>query len=110
MKSRRTKACEIPPKVKENVYLRDGCHCLGCARWVPESKACAHYIARAHGGLGIEENILTLCDDCHNLLDKVPGERSERLRKELHDYLAGHYGEDFEKKCVYDKWGDIFGK
>lgn len=105
MKSKRRKACEIPKDVKQRVYERDGEQCVGCGRWVPERNACAHFIARAHGGLGIEKNILTLCDDCHNLLDKVAGERSERLKEELRDYLRGFYGEGFEKECVYDKWG-----
>ena len=29
----------------------------------------AHYLSRAHSGLGIEENIVTLCMKCHHNYD-----------------------------------------
>ena len=69
MKSKRTKATDIPQKVKQAVWERDGGRCVvcGCCRNVMPN---AHFIPRSKGGLGIEENIVTLCtnlteNQCH---------------------------------------------
>lgn len=62
VKSKRSKACDIPGKVKETVFERDKGCCIVCGRpGFPN----AHYLSRARGGLGIEQNIVTLCPDCH---------------------------------------------
>ena len=63
--SKRSKACEIPPKVKEIVWNRDNQRCISCGIWVPKTFANAHFIKRSQGGLGIPENIVTLCSKCH---------------------------------------------
>lgn len=64
----RTKACAISKKVKEAVFKRDRGKCILCGKpGLPE----AHYIARSQGGLGKEENIVTLCRPCHNKLDQT---------------------------------------
>lgn len=78
MKSERTKALAISPKVKKTVYERDGGRCILCGstRGLPE----AHYIPRSAGGLGIEENIVTLCRFCHHKLDQTT-ERAELLER-----------------------------
>ena len=65
-KSKRAKATDIPKAVKEKVFERDNGCCVFCGRpGLPN----AHYISRAHGGLGIEENILTACPECHRRMD-----------------------------------------
>lgn len=106
MKSKRTKACEIPKAVKHKVYERDNHHCLWCGRWVPERCACAHFIARAHGGLGIEENIVTLCDDCHRLMDFGTGETPAEIKEAVYAHLRAVYGAEkiTAEHLVYDKW------
>ena len=106
MKSRSTKACEIPSAVKRRVYERDKERCVGCGRWCPPRCACAHYISRAHLGLGIEENIVTLCDECHRIYDKVPGERAEAIRLAIYTHLRSIYGAEkiTRDALVYDKW------
>lgn len=55
MKSKRSKATDIPQKVKQAVWERDGGRCVvcGCCRNVMPN---AHFISRSKGGLGIEEN------------------------------------------------------
>ena len=64
--NKRTKATSIPHKVKQAVAIRDGGRCIFCGRpGYPE----AHYISRARGGLGIPENIITVCRDCHRRMD-----------------------------------------
>ena len=65
MKSKRSKACDISQKVKELVWDRDEHKCIICGRYVPKTCANAHFIKRSQGGLGIPENVVTLCPQCH---------------------------------------------
>ena len=58
----------------------------------------AHWLSRAHGGLGIEENILTLCFNCHRRLDQSV-ERKE-LKETLKQYLQKKYP-NWETKCMH---------
>ena len=98
-KHRQTKACEISKAVKLAVYERDGGICLNCARpGLPE----AHYIGKAQGGLGIEENIVTLCRECHRLYDN--SEQRGRIRIKLRAYLRSKYPDWDEKKLYYKKY------
>lgn len=61
----------------------------------------AHYIARSHGGLGIEENIITACVRCHQEMDN--GKQSLRYREVARRYLASRYANWSEDKLVYKK-------
>lgn len=107
----RTKELAIPLPVKMKVAKRDSCCgwpcCILCGRTAPAgatwSFSCAHYISRAQGGLGIEENILTLCPRCHREYD---GERRQELRPFLAHYLREHYPDWDESKLYYSKEGD----
>lgn len=59
-----TKACDIPMDVKKRVWERDDHRCVICGSTYTAAPN-AHYIPRSHLGLGIEENIVTLCMPCH---------------------------------------------
>ena len=104
---KRTKALSIPVKVKEAVARRDSFDgwpcCLLCGTPAPSENQLAfsnaHFISRSHGGLGIEENILTLCWLCHQRYDNS-SERSE-LREELRGYLKNRYPNWDEKNLIY---------
>lgn len=98
-KSQRTKALEIPPRVKEAVYERDGGACIWCAK---QGQPNAHYIPRSRGGLGIEENILTLCWDCHMKYDQT--DNRERMGVFFKGYLKSKYADWDETKLVYKKY------
>ena len=98
MKSKRTKALEIPMKVKEKVYERDGGLCVMCGRMGMPN---AHFIARSQGGLGIEENILTLCFYCHNKYDQSI--HRQKMREYFREYLQSKYPEWDEENLVYKK-------
>ena len=98
--SKRAKACEIPGWVKQNVYRRDNGQCLVC--WRPGDPV-AHFIPRTMGGLGIPENILTLCWECHQKYDKGPMEQREGLREYFRDYLMSQYDGWDESKLIYKK-------
>ena len=107
----RTTALAIPRRVKEAVATRDSVKCwpccILCGRTAPTSNplafSCAHYISRGQGGLGIEENILTLCPTCHREYD---GERRRELRPILERHLREHYPGWDENKLYYSKEGD----
>ena len=96
---KRTKALAIPPQVKRRVMERDGEYCVVCGRWggLPN----AHYIARSHGGLGIEENIVTLCPECHNAYDNSPLRRI--IGAQIENYLKSQYPDWDESKLYYKK-------
>ena len=94
-----TKALAITTKVKATVFERDGGRCVICSRM---GNPDAHFIARSQGGLGIEENIVTLCRDCHRDYDnsyKRPFYR-EIIREHLEEFYPNFSDED----RVYKKW------
>lgn len=97
MKSKRTKACDISPKVKNAVWERDNHYCVLCGN--PAAMPNAHFIPRSQGGLGIEENIVTLCNHCHREYDATTN-RSE-IREELGLYLKSKYPNWDEKNLYY---------
>lgn len=96
---KRTKACAISKKTKEIVYKRDGGCCIFCGHpGLPE----AHVVPRSHGGLGCEENIVTVCRTCHDKLDNSV-ERQQMLQ-EAAEHLKRFYSDWNEKDLIYDKW------
>jgi predicted CXXCH cytochrome family protein len=100
-KSRRAKACDIPQSVKMRVWERDGGRCIICGN--PHAAPNAHYIRRSQGGLGIEENIVTLCLECHEEYDN--GSKRKEYGEKIRKYLKDHYPGWDESKLIYRKWG-----
>ena len=106
---KRTKELQITRDTKKRVARRDAqddwpC-CVYCGLPAPMDAplafSCAHYIARAHGGLGIEQNILTLCPRCHNEYDKT--ESHEKMKAYFRDYLSEKYEDWQEQDLSYKK-------
>ena len=98
-KSKRSQACSISKEVKEKVFERDGGHCIIChLPGMPD----AHYIRRSQGGLGIEQNVVTLCRVCHTKFDDgfYRSEYGDIIRK----YLQGLYENWNEEDLYYRKW------
>lgn len=103
MKSKRTRACEISQKTKEIVWNRDNHRCVICKRYVPRTYANAHFIKRSQGGLGIPENIVTLCSECHFKEDF--GKDTKLYERQIENYLKSIYGTNWSKeKLVYKKY------
>ena len=102
----RTKKTNIPRSVKERVYERDKGKCLICGRTVYVDNACCHYISRARLGMGIEENVISLCHDCHRRFDGADRKLFEDL---IREYLISKYPGWDERKLVYSKWSWIEG-
>ena len=101
MKSKRSKATDIPMKVKKVVWERDNHCCIVCDRTY-SAMPNAHYIPRSQGGLGIEENVATLCNRCHYDYDQTT--QRHVLKQIIREYLQSKYEDWNEEKLVYKKW------
>lgn len=108
-KAQRTKALEIPLEVKKAVAERDSIDghpcCIWCGLTAPTTNPLAfsnaHYIPRSQGGLGIEQNILTLDWECHLRYDQ--SEHREEMQEYFKDYLKTKYPDWDEDKLIYKK-------
>ena len=97
--SKRALALAITPEVKRIVHERDKGRCVYCGRYgLPE----AHFIPRSKGGLGIEENILTLCRQCHDMFDH--SRYRQNMREFFRKYLQSKYPEWEEEKLYYRRF------
>lgn len=101
----RTKALDISPAVKRAVWERDGHHCIICGRH--DAAPNAHFIARSQGGLGIEQNIVTLCLDCHSKYDNSEARKGYRIA--IRHYLMSKYP-DWDERDLYYKKGELYDK
>lgn len=110
MKSKRSKLTDIPMSVKKKVFERDNGCCVICGNnynVMPN----AHYIPRSKGGLGIEENIVTLCTEltpnkCHRKYDFGTKEQQEKIHDSIKNYLQSKYEDWNEDKLIYKKWSN----
>jgi 5-methylcytosine-specific restriction endonuclease McrA len=113
MKSKRSKACDISQAVKEKVWERDNGRCVVCGNnynVMPNS----HFISRANGGLGIEENIVTLCTNfttnkCHYKYDNGTREEREQIGAIIENYLKSKYLNWNKENLTYKK-GELNGQ
>ena len=102
-----TKARDFSKKAKEAIAERDSVQgwpcCVYCGRAAPAPLAYsnAHFIARSQGGLGIPENGLTLCPECHGRYDQT--EHRESMRGYFREYLKEHYDDWSEDALIYRK-------
>ena len=107
MKSKRSKATDIPMSVKKKVFERDNGRCVLCGNYCNVMPN-AHFIPRSKGGLGIEENIITLCTEltpnkCHRRYDFGTKEEREEIRQYLREYLKSKYDNWNEDDLIYKK-------
>lgn len=95
---RQTKYTNISAAVKKAVYIRDNGRCVLCGK--PGDPWC-HVIPRSKGGLGREENVVTLCLDCHRCYDQ--GTERKALYAILVAYLKGFYPDWNREDMIYRK-------
>ena len=95
-----TKACAITLETRKRVFKRDKGLCVLCGRRVHESCSNAHFVSRAQLGKGIEENILTLCPECHR---KYDGADRNKIKPHLMSYLKSQYSDWNIQNLVYRK-------
>lgn len=95
---KRSSACDISAKVKRIVLDRDKV-CIICGQ---PGEPNAHYIRRSQNGLGIKENVVTLCVHCHH--EQHFGIRSQAITLQMKQYLDRHYPDFPDEQRIYDKW------
>lgn len=95
----RTKAVAIKPAVRRKVEARDNYCCIFCGS--PHARGEAHFINRSQGGLGIEENLVTVCRACHAQMDD--GQARTIYRNFAESYLKTLYPDWDKAKLVFDK-------
>lgn len=101
-KHKQTKEKDIPKKVKIAVWNRDKHKCIFCNKVVDVFFANAHFIPRSAGGLGIEQNIFTACENCH--IEQDNGKNTKLYDEKAERYLKRIYGANWDKKnLVYKK-------
>ena len=99
--TKRTKELGIAKKTKLIVWERDNHRCIFCGKLVPWNLANSHFIKRSHGGLGIERNILTNCEECHKKFDDTTDR--EKMWEHAERYLMSKY-KDFDiRDLIYKK-------
>ena len=104
-----TKARDFSRSAKEEIADRDCIDgwpcCVFCGLPAPSENLLAfsnaHFISRAQGGLGIPENGLTLCPDCHRQYDQSTSRKE--MRSYFREYLHEHYPTWNEEKLYYRK-------
>lgn len=101
-KHKETKETDISDEVKKIVWERDNHRCIICNKEVPMKCANAHYIKRSQGGLGIEQNICTLCPECH--FEEDMGQNTKLYEQKMKTYLKSKYDEWDEKKLYFKKY------
>lgn len=94
-----TKATAISKATKDAVYKRDGGHCIICGSMYGQPNA--HVVRRSRGGIGIEQNIVTLCPFCHREFDE--GRNRELYGNMIVGYLKEFYPDWDWKDMVYRK-------
>ena len=107
MKSKRSKACDIPQKVKDVVWERDNGRCVVCGNRYNVMPN-AHFISRANGGLGIEQNIVTLCTNltenkCNYKFDNGSAAEKEKIGNQIENYLKSKYPDWSKENLIYKK-------
>ncbi len=99
MKSKRSKACDISKAVKDRVWERDNHCCIVCGS--PYAMPNAHFIRRSKSGQGIEQNIVTLCHNCHHQCDNGTGEQQAMYKAKIKEYLISKYPDWNEEDLIY---------
>ena len=101
MASKMSKACDISPKVRQEVLERDDHRCIICGR--NHGLQIAHYISRARGGKGIPQNLAVMCVVCHGNYDNSKHHKEYKFLFEC--YLKSKYDNWNKKDLIYRKWG-----
>lgn len=99
--SRQAKALNISQKVKKIVWERDGKCCILCGN--PEAMPNAHVVPRSAGGMGVEQNVVTLCCGCHRRLDQTTERKT--LLEQVTDYIKAVYPGWTPESVTYKKYG-----
>lgn len=101
----RTKATDISQKTRKLVALRDNGLCIICGRMGISN---AHIVPRSQGGLGIEQNIVTLCPQCHHEFDN--GKESWFYKEKIYEYIKKLYPNWDAENMKFKKYNYCYKK
>ena len=95
--NRRTKSTAISQKVKKIVFERDKGLCIICGRQgFPDS----HIVRRSQGGMGVEQNIVTMCRQCHYDYDGIG---RKWMKPIVEEYIKAFYPDWSEESVIYKR-------
>lgn len=101
-----TKATSVTNKVRDTVLERDNNQCVSCGS--RNNLTIAHvFINRSHGGLGVKENLATVCMQCHHEYDNGKKTEQEYRRAVIQGYMLNIYGQPNLKRLKYNKWDEL---
>jgi len=86
----RQQATSISKEVREQVLKRDNDRCVICgSNFNLQIHHC--FINRSHGGLGVKENLVTLCCQCHFYADNGRTEQMNAVNNVIYGYMKSKY-------------------
>lgn len=99
-------ACDITENVKRIVWERDKHRCVVCGS--PLANPSCHIVPRSKLGMGVETNVVTLCNafgnNHHFLYDSGPKATREKIDSIIVDHMKSIYGESWNKEDqIYKK-------
>lgn len=90
-------------KTKRKVWNRDRGICVACTK---KGHDIAHYIGKGQQGLGIEQNLVVLCRDCHHNYDNGKNmQKHDEIKLKIKTHLCliyPHWDESTLK--LKNKW------
>lgn len=100
--SKQSKACDVKKGIRAYVLDRDKRRCVVCGEstWLQMAHV---FVSRAHGGLGVPENIATLCVLCHMKMDNGRSHDQQHVQSIVHGYMRNIYPNVDIKKLKYTK-------
>lgn len=107
LKFKKTSPGEISFDVKMKVIKRDKGRCVYCGD-SKHAEPNAHFIPRSEGGMGIEENVVTLCNNnsenkCHFKFDFGTAEERQAIGEKIKEHLLKSYPNWSEEKVKFKK-------
>ncbi len=100
--SKRSNACDVKNGIRNHVLDRDNNRCVVCGNttWLQMAHV---FVSRAHGGLGVPQNIATLCVVCHMSLDNGKASEANLVRELVQGYMMRKYPDLEIEKLKYKK-------
>lgn len=59
-------------------------------------------VPRSHGGMGVPQNIVTVCRKCHDLMDNST--QRQQMIEIARAYLKDYYPDISQSDVIYQKW------
>ena len=99
--SKLKEATAISSSTRLKVFERDNGNCVMCGK---PSHHCHHFIPRSRLGMGVEQNLVMLCTNCHYRIHNPKSEEEKiKLNAHLRKRLMMFYPDWKEEDLIYKK-------